>query len=136
MAAAHPDRIDTEKQAFWIRTLQQWESSGESARAYCVRHGLKEAQFYWWKKVLQHRGKWRPRQSGKACRPWPESPSAPFAAVELRKALPAEISEPPESDRPAELELCVGGHYRVVIPAGFDPCTLEQVLSVLDGRGC
>ena len=137
MAAAPPKRIDTRKQALWIRTLRQWESSGETARAYCGRQGLKETQFHWWKKVLQHRGKWKPGQSGDAPTLSPEEPSVPFAAVELREALPGEVSEPQESARPGEpLELCVGEHYRVVIPPGFDPITLEQVLSVLDDREC
>ena len=137
MAGASPKRIDREKQAFWIRTLKQWESSGEAARAYCFQHGLKETQFHWWKKVLQNRGKWKPGQSGDASTLSPEEPSVPFAAVELRESPPAEVSEPHESALPAEpLEVRVGEHYRVVIPPGFDPVTLEQVLSVLDGRGC
>ena len=134
--ATSPNRIDTQKQAFWIRTLRKWESSGEAARAYCVRHGLKETQFHWWKKVLQNRGKWKPGQSGDASMLCPEEPSVRFAAVDLRESLPAEISEPKEAARAVELELCVGDHYRVVIPAGFDPFTLERVLSVLEERGC
>jgi hypothetical protein len=134
--ATSPNRIDTQKQAFWIRTLRKWESSGETARAYCLGHDLKETQFHWWKKVLQDRGKWKPGQSGNTLTLSPEQPSVHFAAVDLRESLPAEISEPKEAARATELELCVGGHYRVVIPAGFDPCTLERVLSVLEGRGC
>ena len=88
MAGASPKRIDTEKQTFWIRTLKQWESSGEAARAYCVRHGLKETQFYWWKKVLQDRGKWKPVQSRETSTLSTEQPSVPFAAVDLRESLP------------------------------------------------
>jgi hypothetical protein len=137
MAAGTPKRIDTEKQALWIRTLKQWESSGETARAYCVRHGLKETQFRWWKKVLQDRGKWRPRQSGEASTLSPEQPSVRFAAVDLRKSIPEEVSELQEAAPAAEpLELCVADRYQIWIPPGFDPCTLEQVLSVLEGRGC
>jgi hypothetical protein len=136
MAAETPKRIDTKKQALWIRTLNQWEASGETARAYCIRKGLKETRFHWWKKVLQDRGKWTPGQLGDGSMLCPEEPSVRFAAVELRESLPAENSEPQEVARTAELELCVGDHYRVVIPPGFDPCTLERVLSVLDGRGC
>jgi transposase-like protein len=133
MAGACPTRIDTKKQAFWIRTLHQWEASGDTARAYCARHGLKETQFHWWKKALQHRGKWKPAQTENAATLSADRPSVSFAAVELREALPEEISEA----RPGEpLELCVGEHYRVVIPAGFDPVTLEQVLSVLGRREC
>jgi hypothetical protein len=136
MAAETPKRIDTKKQALWLHTLKQWESSGETARAYCVRHGLKETQFHWWKKVLQHRGTWKPRQSGKASTISPEQPSAPFAAIEVRGTTPDDISEPQGAGRSAELELCVGDHYRVVIPPGFDPFTLERVLSVLHSRRC
>lgn len=137
MAGASPKRIDTKKQAFWIRTFKQWESSGDSARAYCVRHGLKETQFHWWKKVLQIRGKWKPGQTGKASTLTPEQPSVGFAAVELRKSLPAEISERQEAARAGEpLTLCVADGYQIRIPPGFDPCTLERVLSVLERRGC
>ena len=133
MAGATPKRIDTNKQALWIRTLRQWESSGYSARAYCVGHGLKETQFHWWKKVLQHRGKWKPRPCGSASRPSPEQPTAPFAAVELRESLPAVQVAAPAAE---PLELSVAERYQIRIPPGFDPFTLEQVLCVLDGRGC
>jgi hypothetical protein len=138
MAGASPKRIDTKKQAFWIRTLEQWESSGDSARAYCVRKGLKETRFHWWKKVLRDRGKWKPGQPGNRSKLSPEQqPSIPFAAVELRESVPLEISEP-QKEGPAAgtLTLCMGDRYQIRIPAGFDPCTLERVLSVLEGRGC
>lgn len=137
MAGTSPKRIDTEKQSFWIRTLKQWESSGEAARAYCVRHGLKETQFYWWKKVLQDRGKWKPVQSREASTLSTEQPSVPFAAVDLRESLPGEILHLLEAGPgAAPLELSVAERYQIRIPVGFDPCTLERVLSVLDGRGC
>ena len=137
MAGAHPKRIDTKKQAFWIRTLEQWESSGDSARAYCVRKGLKETRFHWWKKVLQDRGKWKPGHSANVSNLFPGQPSVRFAAVGLRESIPSEISEPQKAGLAGgTLELYVGDHYRVLIPPGFDPFTLERVLSVLDGRGC
>ena len=137
MAGASPKRIDTKKQALWIRELKQWESSGETARTYCVRNGLKETQFHWWKKVLQNRGKWKPRQSGDASTLSPEEPSVRFAAVELRESIAAEISQPLEAGPAAEpITLCVADRYQIRIPPGFDPFTLERVLSVLDRRGC
>lgn len=137
MAGASPKRIDTKKQAFWIRTFKKWESSGDSARAYCARHGLKETQFHWWKKVLQNRGKWKPGQSGNASRLSPEQPSVTFAAVELRESVSAEISEPQEAAlATGTLTLCVADRYQIRIPRGFDPFTLERVLSILEGRGC
>ena len=112
MAGGSPKRIDTEKQAFWIRTFKQWESSGDSARAYCVRHGLKKTQFHWWKKALQDRGKWKPGQSGNAITLSPEKRSVRFAAVELRESIPSEISEPQKAGLPAgTLDLWVGDHY-------------------------
>ena len=119
------------------KSIKQWESSGETARAYCVRKGLKETRFHWWKKVLQDRGKWKPGESGEASTLLGEQPSVAFAAVEVRESAPLEISEPQQAHRAAgTLELCVGEQYRVVLPAGFDPVTLQRVLSVLDGRGC
>ena len=133
MAAGTPKRIDTKKQAFWIRAMKQWESSGDSARAYCVRHGLKETQFHWWKKVLQHRGQWKPGWSGDGSTLSPEQPSAPFAAVELRESLPAVQVAGPAAE---PLELYVADRYQIRVPPGFDPFTLERVLSVLERRGC
>ncbi len=133
MATGIPKRIDTEKQAFWIRTLKRWESSGETARAYCVRHGLKETQFHWWKKVLQRRGKWKPGHCEDARTVSQEQPSVAFAEVDLRESFPAVQVAAPAAE---PLELSVAERYQIRIPAGFDPFTLEQVLCVLDGRGC
>ena len=133
MAGASPKRIDTKKQAFWVRTLRKWESSGETARAYCARHGLKETQFHWWKKVLEHRGKWKRGHCGNAPTVSAEQPSVAFAAVELRESLPAVQVAAPAAE---PLELSVAERYQIRIPPGFDPFTLEQVLCVLDGRGC
>ena len=137
MAREYKPRIDTEKQAFWIQTFSNWESSGETVRAYCVRHKLKETQFYWWKRVLQARGQWKPGQSGTRSKQTPEKPSVPFAEVELKESASPEISEPRQTEQvEARLELCVGDRFRIRIRPGFDPFTLEGLLSVLEGRGC
>ena len=137
MAREFSTRIDTQKQTYWIGIFCNWESSGETVRAYCVRHGLKETQFYWWKRVLQTRGQWKPGQCGKRSKLPPEKSSLPFAEVQLQESAAPEISEPRETARSeARLELCVGERFRIRIRPGFDPFTLEGLLSVLEGRGC
>lgn len=129
MATDPSTRIDEEKQAFWIRILERWESGGKTVRSYCAGHGLKETQFYWWKRELQARGRWKPGQSGKRPKHTAGTPSIPFAEVHLKESASPEISE-------ARLEVCVGDRFRVRIAEGFDPQTLERLLSVLEGRGC
>jgi hypothetical protein len=102
-----------------------------------VRHGLKETRFHWWKRVLQARGKWKAGQSGSGSKLSPKKSSVAFAEVHLQESALPENSEPRQGVRAEEtLELCVGERFRVRLGAGFDPLTLERLLSVLEGRGC
>ena len=46
---------DVGKERFWRRALRQWRRSGLSVRAYCAEHGLTEALFYAWRRVIAQR---------------------------------------------------------------------------------
>jgi hypothetical protein len=43
------------KEAFWRGHLARQPHSGLSIRAYCARHGLSEASFYFWRRELARR---------------------------------------------------------------------------------
>ena len=46
---------DRKKEAFWRRHVRRRAAGGESVRAYCRGHGLKEPAFYWWRRELARR---------------------------------------------------------------------------------
>lgn len=51
---------DLNKEAFWRRMVQGQAGSGLSVLAFCRRHHLHEAGFYWWRKALAGRDAGRP----------------------------------------------------------------------------
>jgi hypothetical protein len=46
---------DPAREQQWRERVAQWQSSGLSARAFCVRHGLTEPTFHYWKRELRAR---------------------------------------------------------------------------------
>ena len=48
-------RRDLKKEAFWRQTIRGQRRSGMSIRAWCRRHALGEASFYWWRARLAQR---------------------------------------------------------------------------------
>lgn len=46
---------DSKKEAFWRRVIEGRAESGLSVRAWCRRHRVREASFYWWRRTLAGR---------------------------------------------------------------------------------
>ena len=46
---------DPEKEAFWRLVREEHQRSGLTAREFCVKEGLSEASFHYWKRVLAER---------------------------------------------------------------------------------
>ena len=121
---------DPLREKFWRRAIRQQQRSGLTLRAFCLREGLKEGAFRWWRQALARRDR-EVAASTKADRDGEPIEAAPtFLPVRLvdPEALPARPSPPIEVVLPA------GPIVRV--PSGFDPRTLGQVLAVLEGRPC
>lgn len=55
MAQGGPRR-DESKEHFWQDAISGQPGSGLSIRAYCRRHRLQEARFYFWRRELSRRG--------------------------------------------------------------------------------
>jgi transposase len=51
---------DERKERQWRRRIEQWRVSGLSVRAFCAQHGLAQASFYAWRRVLERRAAERP----------------------------------------------------------------------------
>ena len=96
--------------------MERQQSSGLSVAEFCRRRGVAASSLFAWKRRL---GAEAP----------PEAEPA-FVAVQAA-AEPTVI--PGGVDPAAAIELHVGAR-RLILPRGFDPATLRQVLAVLEGR--
>ena len=96
----------------WRRRLGQWRRSGLSVRAFCATHGLREPNFYAWRRELARRA------------------AAGAASSDLPAAVFVPVRVAPEAAVPLELVLSGGRILRV--PAGFDAVTLRRLLATLD----
>jgi hypothetical protein len=111
---------DLDKERFWRRMLQLWRRAGRPAvRDFGGEHGLAEASFYSWRRLIAERD--HERRSTRPARP--ERPL--FVPLNVAPATPKAVSAP------ALLELVLSSGQVVRVPAGFDSATLRQLLAVL-----
>jgi hypothetical protein len=113
MSTGRPRDLGKEQQ--WRRRIDEQESSGLSVRAYCSRRGLRECNFYQWRKLLCERD----REARSV------SPSTLFVPVEV-----ADVSVA------SRIEIVLASGQRINISPGFDVATLTRVVAVLEGRSC
>lgn len=103
---------DDGKERQWRRVVEGWRGSGLTVRAYCDVHGLSEASFYAWRRVLTERDAERVE-------------FVPVVVEGERKCSPG-----------VGLELVLGADRTVRIPADFDAATLGRLLAVLEEKPC
>jgi transposase len=114
--------LDTVKQQRWLELIRRWRQSQLTVRAFCCRHGLNEANFYLWRRVLRERGLLN-------------DPPAPTRRT-LQSPRHTAFVELTLDSQPAAVELVLSNQRRLRIPPGFDPATLRQLLLVLEEPGC
>lgn len=74
---------DLQKESFWRRMVNGQAGSGLSVRAWCGRHRLNEAGFYWWRKELARRDIERPEPAFVPVQVTPEGPSKTGGRIEI-----------------------------------------------------
>ena len=75
---------DPVREQFWRDTIRDWQASGLSVRAYCLRHQRTETAFRYWQRELRLRdAKPASRPAGPAFVPVTVI-SAPMLSVEIR----------------------------------------------------
>jgi hypothetical protein len=121
---------DPIREKFWRRTIRQQQRSGLTVRAFCLREGLKDGAFRWWRQALARRDREAPATTQAERDGQPADRVPAFLPVRLVDPEPVPACPPP----PIEIVLATGPLVRV--PSGFDPRTLGQVLAVLEGRPC
>src|SRR3954453_4273799 len=130
MAKRGGKRRDPAREKFWRRTIREQQRSGLAVRAFCLREGLKDWTFRWWRQELARRDL-RPSIDPRSDGGSKQNEAAPiFLPVRVVDLEPVSHQAPP----PIEIMLPTGQTVRV--PCGFDPRTLGDVLSVLEGRRC
>jgi len=130
MAGRGGRQRDLLREKFWRRTIRQQQHSGLPVRAFCLREGLKEGAFRWWRQALARRDRERSATPAgdRDGEPTEAVPAfLPVRLVDLEAASP--LPSPP-----IEIVLPTGSTVRVL--SGFNPRTLGQVLDVLEGRSC
>ena len=109
---AHGRARDERKEHQWRRWIDEWQTSGLSARAFCERRGLTVASFYAWRRALQRR------------------------AAEKATFVPVQVLPDAVQTQTSALEVLLPDGRTVRVAPGFDAATLRQVLAVLEGRPC
>ncbi len=96
---------DEHKERQWRRWIAQWQRSGLSVAAFCVRHDLAPASFYAWRRILRGR----------------DGAAAAFVPVRL-------VSDTVAA---SVLEVVLADGRVVRVAPGFDATTLRQLLALL-----
>jgi hypothetical protein len=50
MESGYKEKTRSEKRAYWEEQIQFWQESGLSQREYCKRHGIRQSQWFYWKR--------------------------------------------------------------------------------------
>ena len=105
---------DLSKEAAWRRRLARHAESGQSVRAWCRRHRVKEAAFHWWRRELA-------RRDGEA---------------RATAFLPVHVTDDPAGDADPQIEIVLTDGRRVRVMGTVNREMLTQVLDVLEPRAC
>ena len=105
---------DLQKEAAWRRRLSRHAESGQSVRAWCRKHGVTEAAFYWWRKELARRDA--------------EGRAASF--------VPVHVIEATARDGDSLIEIVLTDGRRVRVTGSVNGQALVDVLEVLERRTC
>jgi hypothetical protein len=127
---ARADWRDPAKEQLWRRLLDQWQRSGLSGRAFCLRHGLSEPSFYAWRREIKRRERER---FVAARRSQPQRRAAKGIAP---SGAFVEIAADTSRSSAASIDLVLAGGRLLCVRRGFDAELLRQMLSVLEQPSC
>ena len=148
-----------ETREFWEAAIRLWAESHLSVREFCDREGLAEHTFYSWRRALLPENRApevrqeptatddgavaadgrRRRQRKPAANPTGAStPTVAFLPVRVvgEEVSRAHAMSAGATTGAAPIEIVGASAWRVRILAGFDPTTLDAVLTVLERRSC
>lgn len=105
---------DAAKERFWRRVVRHWRHSKLSVRAFCRQQGLRESNFYAWRRTLLQR----------------DALDAAFVPVQV-------VAEDQPARPRGAVELVLANGRLLRLEPGFDAPTLQRLLTLLEeGRSC
>lgn len=110
---------DLTKEAAWRRRLDRHADSGQSVRAWCRRHGVKEAGFHWWRRELARRDA---EQAASVRRD---------AKAQASSFVPVHVTDDPARDDDPQIEIVLTDGRRVRVTGTVNREMLTEVLAVL-----
>lgn len=108
---ARGTRRDRKKEEFWRGRLRAQAESGLLGRAWCRRHGQREAAFYWWRTQLARR----------------DAAAAPL--------VPVRVVADTAHAATGRIEIVLPDERRVHVVGQVERQMLADVLTVLADRG-
>jgi len=139
---------DQSKADYWQRMIRRQASSGLSVRAWCGRHDLSEASFYWWRRRLARRDAVartpRSSRSGRSAHRTARRGGSAQKANRRETAMPRFVPVRVAADntvaadhmgaadrRPSCIEIILSGTQRLRVLGAVDCQALADVLAVL-----
>jgi transposase-like protein len=115
---------DLAKEAVWRRRLDRHADSGQTVRAWCRRHGVKEAVFHWWRRELARRNA-------------EQAPSVHRdGEAQAGSFVPVHVTDGPARAGDGQIEIELTDGRRVRVTGTVNREMLTQVLDVLERRAC
>ena len=115
---------DLTKEAAWRRRLARHADSGQTVRAWCDRHGVKEATFHWWRRELTRRDA-------------EQLPSVRRdAEAQANSFVPVHVTDDAARDGDGQIEIELTDGRRVRVTGTVNREMLTQVLDVLEREAC
>ena len=105
---------DLAKEAAWRRRLARHADSGQSIRAWCRRHRVKEAAFHWWRRELARRD----------------------AEGQGLSFVPVHVSDDSAGDADSRIEVVLTDGRRIRLTGTVNRQLLTEVLDILERRVC
>ena len=121
----------------WVSLCRKWRGSGLTQSEFCRRLDLPLHTF---RRRLYHREArdeaGGASQSGSKAGPPTRDPAPCFLPVRVVADGGAAPGSATLLSHARPVEVILQGGRRVVVPPGFDPETLRQVVGILERRGC
>lgn len=149
-------RVETRE--FWETAIRLWAESGLSVREFCSREGLAEYTFYSWRRELMPKKPAVEVNSGRAATEGETPTDGRQRRLQRATVGPAGVNTssveflpvrvvgnegsrilaalPEMSAGTLPIEIVGATPWRVRILGGFDPATLDAVLTTLEQRPC
>lgn len=105
---------DLVKEAAWRRRVDRQAESGQSVRAWCRRHRVKETAFHWWRRELARRD----------------------AEVQAPSFVAVRVTDDAAQADDSQIEIVLTDGRRVRVTGAVNRETLTEVLDVLERRIC